>query len=48
MQASDTLIPNSLVAEDNGQDQSVKTLFDQFTMELKYLRNRSERMIFIY
>jgi site-specific recombinase XerD len=41
MQANDPLILN-------GQSQSVKDLFDQFTKELKYLRNLSERTIFSY
>ncbi|MGH9876138.1 MAG: tyrosine-type recombinase/integrase [Nitrososphaerales archaeon] len=41
MQATDTLILNE-------QSQTVKTLFDQFTKELRYLRNLSERTIFSY
>jgi len=41
MQATDRLILNE-------QSQTVKTLFDQFTKELKYLRNLSERTIFSY
>lgn len=41
MQAIDTLILNE-------QSQTVKTLFDQFTKELKYLRNLSERTIKSY
>jgi hypothetical protein len=41
MQANNILILN-------GQDQAVKTLFDQFTKGLKYLRNLSERTILSY
>jgi integrase/recombinase XerD len=41
MQATDRLILNE-------QSQTVNTLFDQFTKELKYLRNLSERTIFSY
>src|SRR5215471_356395 len=48
MRATDTLIPNSLAVEDSDQYKTVKTLFDQFTKELRYLRNLSERTIFSY
>jgi integrase/recombinase XerD len=41
MQATDILILNE-------QSQPIKTLFDQFTKELRYLRNLSERTIFSY
>jgi integrase/recombinase XerD len=51
MQATDILISNSLPNEVrilNEQTQAVKTLFDQFTKELRYLRNLSERTILCY
>jgi integrase/recombinase XerD len=41
MRATDTLILN-------GQNQAVKTLFDQFTKELRYMRNLSELTIKSY